>query len=112
MLNRSTISRLAVVAAVGAAAFAPTGASAYKFGQGSIKGQVLHLPPAAIGVVPKPVHIGISVPKPEQIGISVPKPVHIGISVPPHPIMGVTVNHESPPMVWGHRRSWWTIDAP
>jgi len=112
MLNRSMISGLAVVVVIGAAAVAPTGASAYKFGQGHIKGQVLHLPPAAIGVVPKPVHIGISIPKPGQIGVSVPKPVHIGISVPPHPIMGVTVNHESPPMVWGHRRFPWTIDTP
>jgi hypothetical protein len=104
MLKHSSICALAAVATIGGAVLAPTtSASAYKFGQGGIiKGQILHVPPAAIGVVPKPVNIGVNVPK----------PVHIGILVPPHPITGVIVHPEPPRMVWwSHHHSPWLIDA-
>jgi hypothetical protein len=54
------------------AALAPTTASAYKFGQG-IKGQVLHLPPAGVGVISKPMPTGVNVPKPVHIISRLPR---------------------------------------
>jgi hypothetical protein len=89
--TRSSIFALAAAAAVGAAAFTPTGASA-------------HLPMGVI-VKPHPV-LGVVIHPPHPI---------LGVVLhPPHPIMGVVLHpgpDPDPPHIWWHHHhSPWLIE--
>lgn len=86
MLSRSSIHALAAVALVGAAALAPTGASAHPMGvviKPQVQGLIIH-PHPVMGVVLHPVH-----------------PV-LGVIIHPQPPMGVIIARPDPPHFWWH----------
>jgi hypothetical protein len=80
MSTRTSLLTLATAAAFGAAAFAPSGASAK--------------PILGVIIKPKPV-MGVVIKPQPILGVIKPKPI-VGIVLPPHPVMGVPV--KQPPI--------------
>jgi hypothetical protein len=96
MLKRSSIFAMAAVAALGATALVPAGASAR--GHGGPGGAHNGRPMGIVPHRPKPMGIvhGIKIHPRPPMGLKVhPGPIHVGIVVHPHP--------HPPPIVWWHR---------
>jgi hypothetical protein len=133
MLTRSSIFVLAIAAAIGAAASAPTGASAKPVTGVVVKSPVLGvaLPQKPIlGVVMKPPVQGIILPPKPILGVVMKPPIQGIVINPPHPIMGIPVHDhdhdhdhdwdhdhdhdhdwDGPHMVyWHHQHSPWHFD--
>jgi hypothetical protein len=113
MSTRFSLLALAAVATIGAAALAPTSASA------NLPMGVIVKPHPILGVVVHPPHpiLGVVVHPPHPILGVVVHPPHpiLGIVVhPPHPILGVVVHppmDPDPPRVWWHHhRAPWLVE--
>jgi hypothetical protein len=109
MSTGSSILALAAVATIGAAALAPTGASAH------LPMGLIVKPHPVMGVVVNPSKpiLGVVVHPPGLV-VNPPHPIMGVIIHPPHPIVGVVIHpdpDQDPPHIWWHHhRSPWLIE--